>query len=117
MSVQFAKDEKVIKSFNYANTGYNKKKGQYDTFKSLIVTNKRVIHESVNDKSYNEIIQEYLTVANEDGVVPLDDQLIYVIKTAGSFMGWWNFSDNLDIFGDKIVDPAIAWLFACAVYQ
>ena len=56
MSVQFAKDEKVIKSFNYANTGYNKKKGQYDTFKSLIVTNKRVIHESVNDKSYNEII-------------------------------------------------------------
>ena len=56
MSVQFARDEKVIKSFNYANTGYNKKKGQYDTFKSLIVTNKRVIHESVNDKSYNEII-------------------------------------------------------------
>ena len=56
MSVQFARDEKVIKSFNYANTGYNKRKGQYDTFKSLIVTNKRVIHESVNDKSYNEII-------------------------------------------------------------
>ena len=26
MSVQFAKDEKVIKSFNYANAGYNKKK-------------------------------------------------------------------------------------------
>ena len=71
----------------------------------------------VQRESYNEIIQEYLTVANEDGVVPLDDQLIYVIKTAGSFMGWWNFSDNLDIFGDKIVDPAIAWLFACAVYQ
>lgn len=56
MSVQFARDEKVIKSFNYANAGYNKRKGQYDTFKSLIVTNKRVIHESVNDKSYNEII-------------------------------------------------------------
>ena len=71
----------------------------------------------VQRESYNEIILEYETVANEDGVVPLDDQLIYVIKTAGNFMGWWNFSDNLDIFGDKIVDPAIAWLFACAVYQ
>ena len=56
MSVQFAKDEKVIKSFNYANVGYNRKKGQYDTFKSLIVTNKRVIHESVNDKRSNQII-------------------------------------------------------------
>lgn len=56
MSVQFAKDEKVIKSFNYANAGYNRRKGQYDTFKSLIVTNKRVIHESVNDKRSNQII-------------------------------------------------------------
>ena len=56
MSVQFAKDEKVIKSFNYANAGYNKKKGQYDTFKSLIVTNKRVIHESVNATNHNEVI-------------------------------------------------------------
>lgn len=56
MSVQFAKDEKVIKSFNYATVGYNKKKDQYDTFKSLIVTNKRIIHESVKDKRYDEII-------------------------------------------------------------
>lgn len=56
MSVQFAKDEKIIKSFNYATVGYNRRKGQYDTFKSLIVTNKRIIHESVNDKRCNEII-------------------------------------------------------------
>ncbi len=68
-------------------------------------------------ESYNEMILEYLTVANEDGVVPLNEQLVYMVKTAGDYMGWWNFSDNLDIFGDKIVDPAIAWLFACAVYQ
>ncbi len=68
-------------------------------------------------ESYNEMILEYLTVANEDGAVPLNEQLAYMVKTAGDYMGWWNFSDNLDIFGDKIVDPAIAWLFACAVYQ
>ena len=63
------------------------------------------------------MIEQYLTVANEDGVVPLNEQLAYMVKTAGDYMGWWNFSDGLDIFGDKIVDPAIAWLFACAVYQ
>lgn len=68
-------------------------------------------------ESYNELIAEYLTVANEDGVVPLNEQLAYMVKTAGDYMGWWNFSDDLDIFGDKIVDPAVAWLFACAVYQ
>ena len=68
-------------------------------------------------ESYNEMILEYLTVANEDGVVPLNEQLAYMVKTAGDYMGWWNFSNDLDIFGDKIVDPAIAWLFACAVYQ
>ena len=67
--------------------------------------------------SYNELVAEYLTVANEDGVVPLNDQLADMVKTAGDYMGWWNFSEDLDIFGDKIVDPAIAWLFACAVYQ
>ena len=68
-------------------------------------------------ESYNEMIEQYLTVANENGVVPLNEQLAYMVKTAGDYMGWWNFSDGLDIFGDKIVDPAIAWLFACAVYQ
>ena len=68
-------------------------------------------------ESYNEMILEYVNVVNEDGAVPLNDQLAYMVKTAGDYMGWWNFSDGLDIFGDKIVDPAIAWLFACAVYQ
>lgn len=67
--------------------------------------------------SYNELIAEYLTVASEDGVVPLNEQLADMVKTAGDYMGWWNYSDDLDIFGDKIIDPSIAWLFACAVYQ
>ena len=56
MAIQFAKDEKVIKSFDYAATGYNKKRDQYDTFKSLIVTNKRIIHESVSERRGNEVI-------------------------------------------------------------
>ncbi len=56
MSVKLAKNEKVIRSFNYAATGYNKRKNTYDTFKSVIVTNKRVIHESVCEKRGNEVI-------------------------------------------------------------
>ena len=49
MAIQFAKDEKIIKSFNYAAAGYNKKKGTHEAFKNLIVTNKRVIHEAVRE--------------------------------------------------------------------
>ena len=56
MSVKFAKDEKVIRAFTYAATGYCKKKDAFDTFKSLTVTNKRVIHESVCEKRGNEVI-------------------------------------------------------------
>ena len=56
MSVQLAKDEKIVKSFNYATVGSNKNNGKYDTFKNLIVTNKRIIHESVSNKTHNEII-------------------------------------------------------------
>ena len=56
MSVQLAKDEKVIRSFTYAAVGYNKKKDRYDTFKSLVVTNKRIIHESVRETRNNELI-------------------------------------------------------------
>ena len=68
-------------------------------------------------ESYNEMVEQYLTVANEEGVVPLNEQLAYMVKTAGDYMGWWNFSAGLDIFSGKLVDPAVAWLFACAVYQ
>ena len=56
MSVQLAKDEKVIRSFTYATLGYNKKKNKYDTFKSLIVTNKRLIHEAIRETRSNELI-------------------------------------------------------------
>ena len=56
MSIQFAKDEKVLKSFNYAAVGYNKKKDKYETFKALTVTNKRIIHEAVRETRGNELI-------------------------------------------------------------
>ena len=56
MAIQFAKNEKVLKSFNYASVGYNKKKGQFDTFKRLTITNKRIIHETVRETRNDELI-------------------------------------------------------------
>ena len=50
MSIKLSKNEKIIKSFDYATEGYHKKTSRFDTFKSLIVTNKRVIHEEVCER-------------------------------------------------------------------
>ena len=50
MSIQFAKDEAVVRRYDYATLGFKKKLGRYTTFKSLIITNKRVIHEAVCGK-------------------------------------------------------------------
>ena len=50
MSVQLAPNEVLIRRFDYATQGFKKKLGTYTTNKSLIVTNKRVIHEAVSRK-------------------------------------------------------------------
>ncbi len=68
-------------------------------------------------EGYNTLFAAYGEVANADGVVPLNEQLAYVIQNTGRHMGWWNYDQNSDIFGDAVIDPSIAWLFACAVYQ
>ncbi len=68
-------------------------------------------------EGYNTLFAAYGEVANADGVVPLNEQLAYVIQNTGRHMGWWDFEKNSDIFGDAIVDKDIAWLFACAIYQ
>ncbi len=66
-------------------------------------------------EGYNVLVNAYAEVANDDGVVPLNDQLIHFVQNAGRYMGWWDHS-NRYIFGDKEVDTTIAWMFACAYY-
>ena len=50
MSLQLAKNETVVRKFDYATCGYRKKSDSYAVARSLIVTNKRVIHQDVNEK-------------------------------------------------------------------
>ncbi len=67
-------------------------------------------------EGYSQLVLAYAEVANKDGLVPLNDQLIYVLKNAGSYMGWWNYVTGSDIFGDLVIPAEIAWMFACAYY-
>lgn len=129
MSVQFAKDEKVIKSFNYATTGYNRRKGQYDTFKSVIVTNKRVIHESVNDKRYNEIIlRQEMPVADakyvkttmgktSNPIYLLQALLFAIIAAAAVFVSTLDFAEKFYVLFLVLAAPfAILTFVKLAAY-
>ncbi len=71
----------------------------------------------IRKEGYSELIMAYAEFANDDGLVPLNDQLIYVLKNAGNYMGWWDYAKGSDIFGDLVVPAEVAWMFACAYYK
>ncbi len=68
-------------------------------------------------ESYNSLIAEYAEFVNADGVIPMNEQLAYMVQNAGRHMGWWDFSAGSDIFGDLVIPVEQAWLFACAYYK
>lgn len=68
-------------------------------------------------ESYHNMIDAYKAVCDENGVCPLTPELEYMIKIFGEKQQWWDFSGGNDIFGDKIVPEATAWLFICCYYQ
>ena len=56
MSIQFAKNETVVRRFDYATLGYRKKTDSYAVARSMIVTNKRVIHQDVSEQAGRDMI-------------------------------------------------------------
>lgn len=75
-------------------------------------------------ETYNDCLQQYVDNMDEEtGVYPLTDDLIYIIKTRGEFVGWWDSSSATYIFKDENGNPVIglnpenAWLFLCCYGQ
>ncbi len=61
MSVQYAQGEKIFAQYDYATFGYHKKTAEYTMAKSLIVTNRRVIHQEVsNQKGKKSIVRKQI---------------------------------------------------------
>lgn len=77
----------------------------------------------VKKEHYNELISAYLEYVDGNGTVPLNDQLISMVKNVGEHMGWWNedranylFSEDAE--GKPInEDKDSAWMFACCYYE
>ncbi len=71
----------------------------------------------VKKESYNDAIIAYGAVADANGVVPLDDDLIYILKNIGEG-GWYDRTSPNCIFTDDgvIVMPVNGWLFAVCYF-
>ena len=69
-------------------------------------------------ESYNEAIIAYGNAADSNGVVPLDDDLIYILKNIGE-NGWYDMLSHNSIFADDevFVYPYNGWLFACCYFE
>lgn len=64
----------------------------------------------VKKEDYTDIMVEYFeNMDQKQGVYPLTDDLIYIIKNACS--GWWNSESPDYIFTD--CNPELGWMFAC----
>ena len=71
----------------------------------------------VRKESYHEMLDAYKVVCDENGVCPLTPELEYMVKKFGEKQGWFDFSNDRDLFGDKLVPPTTAWLFICCYYE
>ena len=67
-------------------------------------------------ESYHDYMEALVAVADRNGLVPLNEELEYVIKAVGEYRGWWDLSGTGHIFGDTVPAEGKAWLFAaCTV--
>lgn len=70
-------------------------------------------------ESYNDAILAYCAAADDKyGIIPLDADLIYILKSAGEG-GWYDMTSPNSIFKDDnvVVMPFNGWLFACCYYN
>lgn len=71
----------------------------------------------IKKESYNDAIIAYGDVADSNGVVPLDNDLIYILKNIG-MNGWYDMLSPNSIFADDevFVYEYNAWLFAVCYF-
>ena len=71
----------------------------------------------VKKESYNDALIAYGAVADSNGCVPLDEDLIYILKNMGE-NGWYDMLSPNSIFADDsvFVYPYNAWLFAVCYF-
>lgn len=70
----------------------------------------------ISKDSYNELIWAYNAVS-DGGYYPLDKTLADMMIVVGNYMGWYDPSSPMTLFGAALVEPENVHLFACVYVQ
>ncbi len=70
----------------------------------------------VSKDSYNELIYAYNAVS-DGGYYPLDQTMLDMLVAVGNYMGWYDASSPMYLFGGKVLTVENAHLFACVYLQ
>jgi len=65
---------------------------------------------------YNDLVAEYATVCDGNGVCRLNEQLVGMLEEVGAYMGWWNPDSPNFRFAEHPYNKDVVWLFACCYY-
>lgn len=65
-------------------------------------------------EDFTDTMCNYIRVSDPvTGLYPLNDDLVYMIKSCGSYMGWWNVNSPNFLFAEvSNLNADTAWLFA-----
>ncbi len=63
---------------------------------------------------FTDCMKEFARASDpKNGLYPLNDDLIYMVKTHGDYAGWWKLDQPTSLFGDKEnLNEDILWMFA-----
>lgn len=68
-------------------------------------------------EQYNDAIKEYIRKCDvSNGLYPLTDDLVHMLQKAAAYKGWGDPEDPDYLFDTKVVNPELAWLFACCYF-
>ena len=70
----------------------------------------------ISKDSYNELIWAYNEVS-DGGYYPLDQTLADMMLAVGNYIGWYDASSPMSLFGAQLIVPEHAHLFACVYVQ
>ena len=93
-------------------------KAQYISMKDLVANGP--LRNSGKGEDYTDCMVKYTECIDDTyGVYPLTEDLKYMFQNGGAAKGWWdkNVQGGYYLFGSKIVNTNIAWMFECCYWE
>lgn len=93
-----------------------------DAVLNFIYINRDENGNALSKERYNECMKQYIECRDETyGVYPLTEDLIYMLRNGGEYVGWYNLEDPDCVVPDEELtagyDPEILWMFNVCYFE